>query len=277
MWNLTRIPFYNPFLGKSIDIFDPIPFGESGVFPHQTLTEVNLYYQPLQNPIIATVYLIIRIVMIFSGEYMQMKVLALFKRDSCMANDVLKMLSYVQMGYWPLFTLFEASTDFVVPLRELIGTWYCQVGFLVMVYGITHIVFHSFVVAFMRYVFIVHNKRVASFGKERAKRLFLWMSFLVPMLTTTWRFVGHLEVSAYSSFNKCNGIHHASFLMENGFGSTAENLFCFMEEYEGEKDFLSLATLKRTLCMLSSIVYVVMGFNVIEGIFYWRTLKHTKR
>ena len=276
MCNSERTLLYNPFLGTHISFMDEVS-NRSGLLTSEVLTDVNLYFQPVQYPILATVYLILRIIIIFIGEYVQVKALNLFKRESCIVNDVLTLVSYVQMGYWPLFVLFETSTDFIYPLREVIGTWYCVVGFFIITYGMTHIVFHSFVVGLMRYTFVVHNKRVANFGKERAKRFFLVMSFIVPAVATIWRFLGRLEVSTISSLNKCNGIHHMSFMIENRLGSTAKNNFCFLEEYEEDEVNKPLAVMKRTMCILSSVLYLIMGFNFVEGIFYWRTLKYSEK
>jgi hypothetical protein len=255
---------------------DQAPY-HSGFSVGEVIADVNLYFQPVQNPILATVYLILRILIILVGEYVQVKVLKLFKRESSIVNNVLKLVSYVQMGYWPLFMLFETSTDFIHPLRDVIGTWYCVAGFFIITYGMTLIVFHSFVVGLMRYTFVVHDTRVANFGKDRAKRFFLGMSFIIPAIATLWRFLGRLEVSTISSLNKCNGIHHMSFLIENSLGSTAKNNFCFLEEYEENEANNPLAVMKRTMCILSSVLYLIMGFNVVEGIFYWRTLKHSKK
>ena len=272
MAHFVRKYTYDPFKGNSFSFFDQFSSNTSS-FLVESVSNVNLYFQPLQYPILAFSFLIVRIVVMLVGEYVQVKLLALFKRENCLVNEVLKAVTIVQMGYWPLFVLFETSTDLVNPLRDIIGQWYCITAFFVITYGMTHIVFHSFTVALMRYTFVVHHQRVASFGIERAKRYFLVTSIIVPIVATVWRFLSRLQVSTISSLNKCNGIHHMSFLIEN----TAENNFCFREEYDEEDSNRPLAILKRTLCIMSSILYLIMGLNVIEGVFYWRTLVHSRR
>ena len=276
MCHFDRIHTYNPFVEDTFSFYPQFSSNSSKISV-EPVTNVNLYFQPLQYPILAIVFFIARIIIIFAGEYVQVNLLRLFNRESCLVNEVLKTVTCVQMGYWPLFMLFETSTDFFNPLREILGQWYCVIAFFVIVYGMTHIVFHSFTVALMRYTFVVHHEKVASFGKERAKRYFLGMSILVPIVATVWRFLGRLQISTISSLNKCNGIHHMSFLIDNGIGSTVENNFCFREEYDDEDSNRPLAFLKRGLCIMSSVLYLVMGFNVVEGVFYWRTLVHSKK
>ena len=263
---------YSPFQENSFSFFDQFS-SNSSTFLVEPVSNVDLYFQPLLYPFLAFLFLIVRIIVLLAGEYVQWKLLDLFKRDSCLVNEVLKAVTIVQMVYWPLFVLFETSTDLLNPLRDIIGQWYCIIGFFVITYGMTHIVFHSFIVALMRYTFVVHHQRVAYFGIERAKRYFLATSIVVPIVATVWRFLSRLTVSTISSLNKCNGIHHMSFLIEN----TAENNFCFREEYDEQDSNTPLATFKRTLCIMSSILYLIMGFNVVEGVFYWKTVVHSKR
>ena len=276
MRHFDRIHTYNPFVENIFAFYHQFSYNSTS-FSVDPVTNVDLYFQPLQYPPLAIVFFIARVIIIFAGEYVQINLLALFRRESCLVNEVLKIVTYIQMGYWPLFVLFETTTDFINPLREIVGEWYCVIAFFVIVYGMTHIVFHSFTVALMRYTFVVHHERVARFGKERSKRYFLVMSIVVPIVATIWRFLGRLEVSAISSLNKCNGIHHMSFLIENGIGSTVDNNFCFREEYDDEIGNKPLALFKRGLCVMSSVLYLIMGFNVVEGVFYWRTLVHSKK
>jgi hypothetical protein len=178
------------------------------------------------------------------------------------------------MIYWPVKAFFETSTDFVYPLREIIGEWFCIIAFFWIVYGTTLVVFHSFVVGLMRYSFVVHYKKIREFGKEKAKLVFFWISILIPLLVTVWGFLVRREISTISSLNKCNGIHHNAFLVEHSISSTAKRNFCFFETFDQE-DRYGLASVKKTLCVLNTVLYAIMGLNVVEGILYWRTVKHS--
>lgn len=276
MWDSKKTYFYHPFLQSSIGFFSQSP-SNSGSSYGEVITNVNLYYQPLQYPILAIVYLILRIIIIILGEFVQLQVLKLLKRECSIEADILKVFLYFQMVYWPVFVLFHTSTDFVHPLREVVGEWYCILGFLCIIYGMTFVGFHSFVVGLMRYAFVVHNERVGKFGIERVKRIFFWMSILAPLVATLMRFFGRLEVSAVSSLNKCDGIHHMSFLIENSISSTARKNMCIFHYDDDDWQIFgnkSLAILKRVLCTLTNILYLIMGFNLVEGILYWRTVKH---
>ena len=138
------------------------------------------------------------------------------------------------------------------------------------------ILFHSFLVGLMRYVFVVHEGKVIDFGKGKAKAIFFWMAILVPCALTVWGFINNKDMSAIASLNKCKGHHHDVFLLENDYGSTAKRNFCFFETYDGQEGSI-FVTLKRISCTLYSVVFAVLACNVIEGLFYWRTVKRSNR
>ena len=117
----------------------------------------------------------------------------------------------VQMVYWPVTVIFGTTTDFLHPLRDIVGEWYCSFGYFWIVGGMTLILFHSFVVGLMRYIFVVHNERVVSYGKEKAKKMFFLASILIPVFLTLWGFLNGRDESAITSLNKCYGVHHKAY------------------------------------------------------------------
>ena len=263
--------FYRPYFHDTFTFLNSSPFFLNSV-DQEVLMDIDLYYQPLQSHALAILYLVLKTILIIVGECVHVQMLTFLKTESGLVNDVLNSFLCVQMIYWPVKAIFEISTDFVYPLREVIGEWFCIVAFFWIVYGMTLVVFHSFVVGLMRYSFFVHHNKILRFGKERAKMLFYYISIFIPLLVTLWAFFSRREISTISSLNKCNGIHHKPFLVEHNISSTAKRNFCFLESFD-EGNNQTLATVKRTLCVLNSVLYAIMGLNVVEGIFYWRTVK----
>ena len=255
------------FLAKSLPYAEP--------FPYEAITDIYFYYGPIPNPEISITFLILKSIIIIIGEFLNKYTLKFLELQDGLVNDILKMFLRVQMVYWPVTVLFSTTTDFFYPLRDMVGVWYCSFGFLWIVCGMTLILFHSFIVGLMRYVFVVHNERVVGYGKERAKKLFFLASILIPVFVTLWGYLNGRDTSAISSLNKCNGVHHQAFLIENSIDSTMKRNFCVFEKYEHEGEFL--ATMRRVSCKLYSALYVLMGFNVVEGLLYWRTVTHANR
>lgn len=276
MWNLNSARYYNPYFQNTINLFNPTSFTtESSVYV-ETISNVDLYYQPLQNPTHSITYVIICIIIIIIGEYVHIQVLAFLSRENSFVKEILEVFMYTQMVYWPVTVILQAPTEFVYPLREIIGEWYCIIKHLWVVYGMTCVLCHSFVAGLTRYVFVVHNERALKFGKERTKKMFFWVSILMPLVVTTWGFFHLQYLAAVSRFNKCQGIHHNQFLIENSIEHTTKRNFCFFEGYKND-DWDIQPVLKCLSCASIFIVYATMASNLVEGWLYWRTVKHSNR
>ena len=68
----------------------------------ETLYDVNLSYEPLQDPLLAVVYFFIKATVVVLGEYVHIQILKFLKHETCIVKDVLKTFLYVQMMYWPV-------------------------------------------------------------------------------------------------------------------------------------------------------------------------------
>ena len=150
--------FYHPFQSSIFGFL--LPEGSwlgnhSGV----AVDDIDLHYQPVQAPTIGLFFFLIRVPLVILGEFLYVKQLALIKRETGLVNDVSKLVSYVQMIFWPIWLLFTTSTDFLHPLNELAGHWFCDAGWFLIHLCWNIIAFHSFIVATMRYCFIVHREK----------------------------------------------------------------------------------------------------------------------
>ena len=275
MYSYNQISFYN-VLKQGTTEWLP----DSGLnvepFHNEVITDINLYYQPTRQPVVAIIFFILKCIIIIVGEYIHMHILDFLKLEGGLVSDILKMFLRVQMVYWPVTVLFGTTTDFFHPLQDIIGEWYCKFGYFWIVGGMTLIVFHSFIVGLMRYIFVVHNERVVSYGKEKAKKMFFLASILIPVFVTLWGHLNGRDPSAITSLNKCYGVHHKVFLIENRGDSTMRRNFCLFED-DDEEPGQFLTTLRKTSCTLRSALYAIMGFNVVEGLLYWRTVVHANK
>ena len=79
--SLVFFSYYDPInsmlLGKN-NLNHPFQASYLGLFTNNSthiLVDINLYYQPLQDPVVAMVFFILKILLIFLGEYLHYKVL----------------------------------------------------------------------------------------------------------------------------------------------------------------------------------------------------------
>ena len=67
-----------------------------------------------------------------------------------------------------------------------------------------------------------------------------------------------------------------AFLVEEDIETTTMKSFCVFEKYEEEEN-ATIASLKRIFCIVHTLIYILMGLNIVEGFFYWRTVKFSNK
>lgn len=270
--------FYHPFLHSSFGIFLKNHTNEGDVFAGEVTKDINLYYQPVQIPLLATIFLMIKTVLLVATEYLLYKVYHLAKKENGLVKDVTMVFVFAQMLFWPVWIFFVASTDYIHPLNEVIGQWYCETGSFLFYFPIMIITSHSFISALMRYFFIIHEDKIATYGKEKARRNFLILSVLLPFLMAVWEVADGAELDSFSFINKCNGKHHNVFLIDTSTLNIAKRNFCGFEQYNTEGIWNQIISWIRMLsCIINKVLLVTIGLNVTEGFLYFRILSHMHR
>ena len=268
---------YHPFLNNSFGLFAGDESSEEDVVG-SIIDDINLYYQPTQKPLIALLFIALKIIILIVGGYLHVKVFKQMTKENGILKDVTRLFTCANSLLWPFLTFFSGITDFIHPMNKVAGQWFCDVCEFIFYFLGNIMTFHSLVAALMRYVFIVHREKVSRFGKEKAKRLFFYLSFSLPMLVSLWELVNGTELDSMSFINKCNGKHHKTFLLESSTTNVARRNFCGFEDYQ-LTDIWSqiIALIRRISCIANKIIMVVMGLNVVEGLLYWQIWTHINR
>ena len=172
------------------------------------ISDIDLYYHPVQTVTIGSTFFVLRMPLILVGEYVNLKVIRMLKDENGLVKEVTTLFASVQMIYWPFWYLFTTSTDFIHPLKDIIGEWFCDIGSFLIHLGWMILAFQSLIVAIMRYYFIVHEDKVKLHGKQKLKKIFFWLSFLFPLFLVIWDLTESNELDVFSFINKCYGNHH---------------------------------------------------------------------
>ena len=187
---ITQRNIYHPFVNKSLGFLINT---KSGTYSEEVFTDVNLYWQPVQDPKIGIPFLVIQFFIVIAGGFVHYHLWKMLKRGENLVTSILKAYVIVQMVYFPYHTIFATANDFIYPLSEVLGSWSCVLSFFVLYPCGIFIVLHTTVIASMRYLFIVHDERVATFGKHRAQSLFYWLLGIVPIGMTIWLYFGAVD------------------------------------------------------------------------------------
>ena len=140
---------YHPFTNNSIRFFSSSK--DTSITSSSLISEVDLYHQPLHSPVVASIFLIIKTIIVSLSVWIHLKIVKKLKTDSSLVRDVVRTYSILQLFFWPSMLLYvDVLIAFVYPISDITGSWICHVFYFVF-YGFgLHMLFHSFVVAVMR-------------------------------------------------------------------------------------------------------------------------------
>ena len=268
---------YNPFLKGSLGIF----LKKSATADEMiggSIQNIDLYQQPVQEPLTATLFLGIKLCLLIVSEYLFIKVYKLMKRENGVTKEITQLLVYVQLFFWPFWIVFADFTAFIYPMKDVVGEWYCYLGSFLFYFLGNIIISHSFISAFTRYFFILHQDKVNLYGKQEVKRFFLLLSVLIPLFVALWESLKGSELDSMSFINKCHGKYHNVFLIDSSTINTAKRNFCAFEfNHSGGTWSKILAQIRQILCISNQLIQLILGLNVVEGFLYYKILSHINR
>ena len=271
--------FYNPFLDSFLGIWVPTKSDDRNFESGMILKDIDLYFQPVPDPITATIFLVIMMTLNCIGSYITIKVLSSLKNEESLLKNMTQNFMISQLILWPLILCVVSITNFTHSFPSEIVQWICPIAWFVIYLCLNLTISHSCFTAIMRYFFIVHNERVKVIGKKKVKKYFDVLSILVPLLLTLWKANDGSELDALSMFNKCYGKHHQTFLVETSTLNVFKKNFCNMPNYRNMNGYVEVivAITKNILCLTSTCTILLFGSNLTEGIIYYLLFSHMNK
>ena len=267
---------YHPFTNSSLGLFVPNQASkEVTVF---VLENIDLYHQPVDSPSMALTFFFVNLFLLSIQEYICFKLLRIIRKDNSLISDIATLIVYMEIAFHPFWLIFTTLTNLIHPLHILIGHWFCTFSWFFFNFATETIFFHSFIVAVMRYFFILHEGKAKHFGRKKLRKAFLTLSVLVPLVCTFWPALEGSELSIFSFINKCYGTHHRVFLIETSTLDVLKDKI-WDTRINNQTEWLEMivAILKRMSKITRLLVFFILGFNIIEGILYYKILHSLNR
>ena len=140
---------YHAFTNRTIRFFASP--NSTSITSSSLISNIDLYHQPLHNPAVASIFMIIKSIIVSLSVWIHSKILNKLKTDSSLVRDVVRTYSILQLFYWPAVLLYsDVLTAYVYPLSAITGPWICHLFYVVYFSLGLHMLFHSFIVAVMR-------------------------------------------------------------------------------------------------------------------------------
>ena len=140
------------------------------------------------------------------------------------------------------------------------------------------VLMQSFIVAMLRYWFIIKEESVKKYGKEKTHRFFLFLSIFLPIFMFIWGTVENVELDLFLFVNRCYGIDHRMFLIQKSPFEKPNPSYCQIDTFTDKGTYgIILEIIKRASCIFKVIVTGLLGCNFTEGILYYKIFSHIKR
>ena len=271
---VTKRNIYHPFVNKSFAFFVN---SKNGSYLGEFFTDVDLSWQPVQDPQIGIPLLVINVFLLLTGGFVHYHIWKMLNREESLVSNILKAYVIVQMILWPLWTSVASATYFIYPLSEVIGSWLCVFSYFLIYSGVSFISFQSTIIAIIRYLFIVHDDRVEKLGKQRTQKMFHWILSLVPIIITIWLYFGAHDqtIDLSPTFNKCTGSYDKVFHLKWSFAermSTRSARCGIANDDKGPAS--SSEVIQAVQCGGSIFLFFLLTSNIFDGFLYYRTWTH---
>ena len=245
------------------------------------LDDIDLYYQPLEHPAIAISVSAFKSIILTIGVLLCMKVITKINKEPSIDAQMVKVFCWAQI-------VFQIGSEFIYllinllhPINEIIGNWFCDLVWIYFSFGTKLIFNHSFFVALMRFIFIKHNQMVTSYGKNKFKRHFMYFSILVSVFGMLVDVIEIRGLSRTSFINKCYGNDDKIFLIETSALYRLQRKLWKVDTYQFEEYGEALervfAIVLKVVRLIKNLIFLLTGFNIMEGIIYFNIFSYIKR
>ena len=271
---------YHPFTNSELGFF--VPYSTtSNSKPYDTpfvLKNIDLYYQPVEEPGFGILYIVLGLILLAAAEFVQFKLYCMVKKENGLVKEVTQMYSLSSIIMYPFWLIVPTITDFIHPLNEVVGEWFCYLVQSLTFFHLNVITMQSFLIAIMRYWFIVHEENVKKHGKEKVKKFFAFLSIIVPLIMVIWGTAENTGLDPFLFVNRCFGRDHRVFLINISPLKFFNPYYCEFENYNGKGTYGKILELfTRATCIFKTLLTLLMASNISEGIIYYKIFSHIKR
>ena len=215
-------------------------------------------------------------IIILIGLCLQIKTYSVLKKEK---NRGWKL--YISHGIVMLVTVsfgafFETITDFVTPLSDLTGDWLCDMAFFMKCLYST-IPMHSFIIAVLKYVFIVHHHRVVRYGKDKTEETFFWVSIVLQIIHVVAFYLRPGIIELFPEYHGCYGRQMTHFTAPTS-RAFSHLLFCELDDvpFEGTGHYI-IYVVTQGYCFSQFVVNVIVSCNLVEPFIYYGIFSYISR
>ena len=223
---------------------------------------------------------IVVVCLFVAGVYLQSKKIQVCWKEKDVTWKLEVTNSIILTLYWSLEIAVYGITYFVKNLHAITGAWFCSLLKILNSLGLAHSMGHSFVIAFVKLLVIVHAGTDVT-RKEKFKKLLFYLNILYGALV-----VGILNVIrpdyvfVYHSSMADRCLSGTGIISSHANTISAANLvqLCDIPEPTKQISFeYTLYVIRKVICWLDATFVYLNAANILEAICYFRIFIYMHR
>ena len=217
------------------------------------------------------------------GIIIHVRIIIISKREKDLTWKLDITHSSLTIAHFTHTILIYGITYAVEDLYIYTGEWYCYLAKELRYYGGLYVTAHSLVVSIMKYILIIHWKKVREFGQDKVKNIFFFVNFLHPICTVAI----HLMIRSdflwvhdpYKEIDLCLGDPKNYWgQSRNGTPAKLHNM-CMSISSPDPSSILSqmMYLFRSSVCWIQITCLYLIGWNFFEMLFYCRIFAFMRR
>ena len=233
------------------------------------------------------------------GLYLQIKLIKTIKVERSMTWEINMCHSIIMIFHYTFTFAFELTTHVLVDpsIMDYTGSWFCYASFFIRCYGLFSIFLHSLVICVYKYLFIIHDKMVRSFGEKKMKKLIMFIYLIHPVFLSLSFMARSMFFASSPTLERCglhqpkhdiNSIWYWLSVGNKGINSNVTTdpkggmlkrfFFCGIDDDDVEDgtDYF-FYVVNQFYCLLQSFLAFGVLVNMFEIFFYVKIFRFIKR
>ena len=216
----------------------------------------------------------IQVTLFCIGLFAQLKIIKVCKEEK---NKTWQIHIFHAITMTILFSsriVFMAIVYILPSLFTTIGSWVCHLFRFVFLYGFISITSNSFVIASMKFVFIVHSMKALAFGESRIQKLFLGVNLVFPFIISLDSLLPDFQPFGYISI--CFNPELWSNSTYENVQWIADGLLKNLIEIDLQEPHFAIY-IKLFLNIFRILAFIIAACNFTEALIYYKIFKVMKR
>ena len=217
------------------------------------------------------------------GVFLQVKVIAVLKRDQAMTWEINLVHCVVMIFHFSFVSIINAVNYIQISFYHYQlydDPIFRYLVLSVMFFGISEMGFHSLYISMYKYIFILHREAVIRVGEQRTKTLLLW-TYFTGLIAWTLAYIVRPNFDPLQNNlgrSVSSGTPNTTSIQSAIDSFTLSFVSCGIRDLDPENiGNIVVNVLTKVVCTGQVIITYAVSINVLEIFFYLRIFGHMNR